>query len=62
MILMSSTGEVRMRAGGEEKMKEMGAGGGDGGVRVRRGGDVKGVNVRWRTLRGSMKDRGMDEG
>lgn len=34
MILMSSTGEVRMRAGGEEKMKEMGAGGGDGGVRV----------------------------
>lgn len=40
----------------------MGLGGGDEGVRARQEGDVKGVNERWRTPRGSVKDRGRDEG
>lgn len=39
MILMASVGEVGMRLGGEEEVRETGLGGGDGGVRVRRAGE-----------------------
>lgn len=58
------------RSGWEQEPKKMRrrgpVGGGDGGVRVRRGGEgrggVKGVSVRWRTLRGSVKDGGRHGG
>lgn len=59
---MVNTREVRKRAVGAERNKEVGLEGGDGGVTVRREEDVKGVNERWRTPQGSMKDRGKDEG
>lgn len=62
MILMVSTGEVRMRAGGKKKMGVRGLEEVTEGSGRDREEMFNGVNVRWRTLSGSVKDRGRDEG